>query len=97
MQLEDGMLRIKRSGESFREVSDMVQQSTTSVRQISAPVRQQNEGMTQIFTAIRHLSGIMEETVSRHDSTQQASLMLKAVSDEVTRLGHAYEHRQRVE
>ncbi|WP_375773097.1 methyl-accepting chemotaxis protein [Archangium gephyra] len=97
LQLEDGMQRIKRSGENFREVSDMVQQSTTSVRQISATVRQQNEGMTQIFTAIRQLSVIMEETVSRIDSTQQASLMLKAVSDEVTRLGHAYEHRQRAE
>ncbi len=96
-QLEDGMQRIKRSGENFREVSDMVQQSTTSVRQISATVRQQNEGVSQIFTAIRQLSVIMEETVSRLDSTQQASLMLKSVSDEVTRLGHAYEHRQRVD
>ncbi|MCY1079211.1 methyl-accepting chemotaxis protein [Archangium lansingense] len=97
LQLEDGMLRIKRSGENFREVSDMVQQSTASVRQISATVRQQNEGVSQIFTAIRQLSVIMEETVSRIDSTQHASLMLKSVSDEVTRLGLAYEHRQQVD
>ena len=75
----------------------MVQQSTASVRQISATVRQQNEGISQIFTAIRQLSVIMEETVSRIDSTQHASLMLKSVSDEVTRLGLAYEHRQQVD
>ncbi|PTL78452.1 methyl-accepting chemotaxis protein [Vitiosangium sp. GDMCC 1.1324] len=96
-QLEDGMQMVRRSGDNFREVSDIIQQSTSSVRQISVTVRQQNEGISQIFTAIQQLSFIMEETVGRIDSTQQASLMLKSVSDEVTQLARAYEHRQRME
>jgi methyl-accepting chemotaxis protein len=90
-QLEQGLRMVKQSGENFRELAGIVQQSSASVRQISATVRQQNEGISQIFTAIRQLSTIMEETVGRIESTQQASQMLKAVSNEVTQLARTYE------
>lgn len=89
-QLENGMQMVKASGENFRELSSIVQESSAGARQISATVRQQNEGISQIFTAIRQLSIIMEDTVGRIDSTQQAARTLRAVSEEVAQLALVY-------
>jgi methyl-accepting chemotaxis protein len=95
LQLERGMQMVKVSGENFRELSHIIQESTSGARQISATVRQQNEGISQIFTAIQQLSTIMDHTVKRIEATQEATDTLKLVSESVMRLAHRYEEGHR--
>jgi methyl-accepting chemotaxis protein len=95
LQLESGLQMVKASGENFRELSNIIQESSSGARQISATVRQQNEGISQIFTAIRQLSSIMDHTVKRIDATQDATETLQQVSQSVVQLAQHYEESGR--
>jgi methyl-accepting chemotaxis protein len=53
-------------------------------------VSQQNAGISQIFSAIADLSQIMDSTLKRLESTQQATGTLESVSTEVSEMAQQF-------
>ncbi len=89
-KMESGLVQVKTSGESLRELSMIVRDNSSAVRQIAAAVNQQNAGITQIFTAVTDLSRMMDDTVTRLDATGQAAGMLEEVSARVSSVVKQY-------
>jgi methyl-accepting chemotaxis protein len=80
-RMETGLTQMKTSGESLRELSAIVHENASAVRQISAAVSQQNAGITQVFSAVSDLNRMMDESVARLNSTNQATAEIQVVSD----------------
>lgn len=89
-KMEAGLVQVRSSGESLRELSGIVNDNSAAVRQIAAAVNQQNAGITQIFTAVTDLSKMMDETVVRIGSTADAAKTLQGVSDRVSDVVKSY-------
>ncbi|WP_257453468.1 methyl-accepting chemotaxis protein [Archangium lipolyticum] len=89
-QVEGGLDKVKTSGDSLRQLSQMVHESSSAVRQITAAVSQQNSGFAQIFTAIADMSRSMDQSLERLESTQEAAGTLQQVSDQVNQLVRQY-------
>ncbi|MBZ4415049.1 methyl-accepting chemotaxis protein [Myxococcus sp. RHSTA-1-4] len=85
-----GLDQMRESGESLRELSRISQENSTAARQIAAAVTQQNAGFSQIFTAIGDLSQIMDATLKRLESTQEATAALSTVSGEVGKMARQF-------
>ncbi len=85
-----GLDQMRASGDSLRELSRISQENSAAARQIAAAVTQQNAGFSQIFTAIGDLSQIMDSTLKRLESTQEATATLSAVSNEVGKMARQF-------
>ncbi len=85
-----GLERMTASSDSLRELSRLSQENSAAMRQIVAAVNQQNAGISQIFSAIADLSQIMDATLRRLESTQQATGTLEAVSSEVGEMARQF-------
>ncbi len=79
-RIENGLLQVKSSGDSLRELSGIVGQNFAAARQIAAAVSQQNTGIAQIFAAVNDLSKMMDDSMSRLASTNQAAVAVGEVS-----------------
>jgi methyl-accepting chemotaxis protein len=79
-RIEAGLLQVKGTGESLRELSKMVMESSQGVRQIAAAVSQQNVGISQIFTAVIDQNKMMDDTVKRLELTRDATGVVKTAS-----------------
>ncbi|OJH42325.1 methyl-accepting chemotaxis protein [Cystobacter ferrugineus] len=89
-QVEGGLGKVKTSGDSLRQLSLMVNDSSEAVTQITAAVSQQNAGFAQIFNAIADLSRSMDQSLERLESTQEAADMLQKVSHQVSQVARQY-------
>ncbi|HZI03325.1 MAG TPA: methyl-accepting chemotaxis protein, partial [Archangium sp.] len=89
-QVEGGLQKVRSSGDSLHQLSEMVHESAAAVRQITVAVGQQNAGFTQIFTAVADLSNSMEQALERRESTQVATQTLQRVTDQVNRVARQY-------
>ena len=89
-QVEGGLDKVKTSGESLRQLSQMVNESSSAVSQITIAVSQQNAGFTQIFTAIAALSRSMDQAMERLESTQEAAQTLQKASAQVDHVAGQY-------
>jgi len=89
-QVEGGLGKVKTSGDSLRQLSLMVNDSSEAVTQITAAVSQQNAGFAQIFNAIADLSRSMDQSLDRLESTQEAADMLQKVSNQVSQVARQY-------
>jgi len=88
--IQGGLERMRASSNSLRELSRLSQENSSAMRQIVAAVGQQNAGISQIFSAIADLSQIMDSTLKRLESTQQATGTLEAVSSEVSEMARQF-------
>jgi methyl-accepting chemotaxis protein len=88
--IQGGLERMKASSNSLRELSRLSQENSSAMRQIVAAVNQQNAGISQIFSAIADLSQIMDATLRRLESTQQATGTLESVSTEVSEMARQF-------
>ncbi|WP_225411782.1 methyl-accepting chemotaxis protein [Stigmatella hybrida] len=88
--IADGLDQMRASSNSLRELSRLSQENSAAMRQIVAAVSQQNAGISQIFGAIADLSQIMDSTLKRLESTQQATGTLHAVSTEVSEMARRF-------
>ena len=77
---ERAACKSKSSGDSLRELSGIVGQNFAAARQIAAAVSQQNTGIAQIFTAVNDLSKMMDDSMARLASTNQAAVAVGEVS-----------------
>ncbi|NNB98502.1 methyl-accepting chemotaxis protein [Corallococcus exiguus] len=78
-----GLDQMRASGESLRALSHSSQESSEAARKIANAVTQQNAAFSQITTVIADLSQLMDGTLHRLSSTQEATRTLQVVSGEV--------------
>jgi methyl-accepting chemotaxis protein len=79
-RVENGVVQVKSSGESLRELSGIVKENFSAARQIAAAVTQQNAGIVQIFAAVNDLSKMMDDSMARLASTNAAAHAVGEVS-----------------
>jgi methyl-accepting chemotaxis protein len=82
-QVASGLDQMRASGESLRVLSNSSQESSEAARKIANAVTRQNAAFAQIATAIADLSQLMDGTLHRLSSTQEATRTLQVVSGEV--------------
>jgi methyl-accepting chemotaxis protein len=75
--------QIRAFGDNMRQLSTIVQSNAVSVRQISAAVNQQDAGIQQIFTAVTDLTAMMEDTIKRIRTTDEAITVVRNVAGRV--------------
>jgi len=89
-RMERGLLQVKSSGDNLRALSELVKGSSSAAQEIAQAVSQQDTGISQLFSAVRELSTMMEETVSRLGRTGEAAAAVRQVSDKVLQLAGSY-------
>ena len=87
---QTGLSEAQSSGNTVRELSEMVKESATGVRQIAGTMTQQEIGVGQIFAAMRDLIALMEDTRKRVGSNEQAITEIGAVAARVSTLVKSY-------
>ncbi|WP_426731223.1 methyl-accepting chemotaxis protein [Myxococcus faecalis] len=89
-RMEAGLAQARASGDTLRELTTIVQDSTASARQIAQTVNQQATGIEQIFTAVNELNALMGDTVKRISTTNESAVSLKMLSERVAEVVRAY-------
>jgi methyl-accepting chemotaxis protein len=89
-RMEGEMQEVRKSGESLRALTFMVQQNAGSVRQIALAVTQQDEGIGQIFTAVNQQASMMDRTRSQLEDARQSLSQLKGLSQSLAALVEQY-------
>ncbi|WP_342373961.1 methyl-accepting chemotaxis protein [Myxococcus stipitatus] len=89
-RMEAGLTQARASGDTLRQLSTIVQDSTASARQIARTVSQQATGIEQIFTAVNELNSLMGDTVKRISTTNDSAVSLKMLSERVAEVVRAY-------
>ncbi|WP_338866197.1 methyl-accepting chemotaxis protein [Myxococcus stipitatus] len=89
-RMEAGLTQARASGDTLRQLTTIVQDSTASARQIALTVNQQATGIEQIFTAVNELNALMGDTVKRISSTNDSAVSLKMLSERVAEVVRAY-------
>ena len=89
-RMEQELVQVKGSGETLRQLSGILQESGEVVRQIAAAVQQQDAGFAQIFIAIADLSTLMDESLQRLTTTEEAARLVRETSEEVSQVASAY-------
>jgi methyl-accepting chemotaxis protein len=78
------LAQVRSSGDSLREIGDIVRETSDAALQIAAAVQQQFSGIGQIASAMRDLDKGMEQTVghirSLEDSAQQVATTATRIS-----------------
>ncbi len=83
-EVEGGLAQVRATGESLQALASIVHDNRLAVREISDTVSQQDAGIAQLFVALKDLSTLSQETVTRLNATQEAATRLFEVSREVT-------------
>jgi methyl-accepting chemotaxis protein len=89
-QIERGLKQVASSGENFRALSDLVQESSDAVKLIVNAMSQQSAAFGQILDAVSDLSDRMGATVQRLERTDQAVDVLTQVSERMARAAGRY-------
>jgi methyl-accepting chemotaxis protein len=89
-RMEQELVQVRGSGETLKQLSAILQDSNEVVRQIAAAVQQQDAGFAQIFVAIADLSTLMDESLQRLTTTEEAARLVRETSEEVSQVASAY-------
>jgi methyl-accepting chemotaxis protein len=91
LNIDKGLDQIKASGQSIRDLAEIVKSNCGAVRQIAAAVNQQNSGVGQLFGAVKDLSSMMDSTVKQIENTNRAVQIVKEVSKRVADAAKRYQ------
>lgn len=83
-RMEAGIVQVRTSGESLRELSALTREVASATRQIAAAVGQQNAGINQIFSAVSDQTKMMDETVARVRGVRETVGSLEQVAGSVS-------------
>jgi methyl-accepting chemotaxis protein len=83
-EVEGGLAQVRVTGESLQALASIVHDNRLAVREIADTVSQQDAGIAQLFVALKDLSSLSQETVTRLSATEQAAGRLSAASREVS-------------
>ncbi|NMO16202.1 methyl-accepting chemotaxis protein [Pyxidicoccus fallax] len=89
-RMEAGLQQARTSGDTLKQLTAIVQDTTHSARQIAQTVSQQATGIEQIFTAVSELNSLMEDTVKGIGTTNDSAVSLKMLSERVSQVVRAY-------
>ena len=89
-RMETGLVQVRTSGETFRELSNSVARTREVVRDIAAAVDQQHAGIDAIFGAVTEVTGNMGQAQTRLSGTVSATAEVKAVSNEILAILESY-------
>jgi methyl-accepting chemotaxis protein len=89
-RMEEGIAKIRQSGENLQTLSEIVRDSSASVRQIAATVSQQTTGIEQISNAVNDLNALMNGTLERITATTSSVESLQALSERVSQVVRGY-------
>ena len=89
-RMEAGLVQVRTSGESLRELSSRVASTREVVREIAAAVDQQHAGIDAIFSAVTEVTANMGQAQTRLSGTVSATAEVKAVSNEILTILKSY-------
>ncbi|KFE67648.1 methyl-accepting chemotaxis protein [Hyalangium minutum] len=89
-EVEGGLSQVRATGESLRALASLVHENGVAVREIAETVSRQDVGIAQLFDALKDLSSLSQETVTRLQATEQAASRLSAASGEVRAMVRRY-------
>jgi methyl-accepting chemotaxis protein len=89
-RMEAGLTQVRTSGDTLKQLTSIVEDSTASARQIARTVSQQATGIEQIFTAVNELNTLMGDTMKRIGTTSDSAVSLKMLSERVAQVVRAY-------
>ena len=89
-RMEEGIAKIRQSGENLQSLSEIVRDSSASVRQIASAVSQQTTGIEHISTAVNDLNALMNGTLERITATTASVESLQALSERVSQVVRGY-------
>jgi methyl-accepting chemotaxis protein len=82
-EVEGGLAQVRATGESLRALAALVHENGVTVREIAETVSRQDVGIAQLFDALKDLSSLAQENVTRLQATEQAAARLLGASSEV--------------
>jgi methyl-accepting chemotaxis protein len=85
-RVDAGLVQVRSSGDSLKELSAILKESTGAVRQIAAAVNQQHAGVAQIFAAITELSTMMSDTLHRIDLNSKSVAAIAEATSTIKRV-----------
>ncbi|MCP3099447.1 methyl-accepting chemotaxis protein [Myxococcus sp. K15C18031901] len=89
-RMDAGLAQARASGDTLRQLTTIVQDSTAAARQIAVTVNQQATGIEQIFTAVNELNSLMGDTVQRISTTGDSAASLRMLSERVAEVVRGY-------
>ena len=89
-EVEGGLAQVRATGDSLRALAALVHENGLVVREIAETVSRQDAGIAQLFEALKDLSSLSQETVTRLQATEQAASRLTGASREVTAMVRRY-------
>ena len=85
-RVDAGLVQVRSSGDSLKELSAILKESSGAVRQIAAAVNQQHAGVAQIFSAITELSNMMTDTLTRIDLNSKSVAAIAEATSNIKRV-----------
>ncbi|NMO13965.1 methyl-accepting chemotaxis protein [Pyxidicoccus fallax] len=79
-RIETGLVEVRATGDSLRELSAIVKENSAAARQISSAVTQQSAGVHQVFLALGELQKMMEASLRGLESTRLTANGVSEVS-----------------
>jgi methyl-accepting chemotaxis protein len=89
-EVEGGLAQVRTTGESLRALAALVHENGATVREIAETVSRQDAGIAQLFDALKDLSSLAQENVTRLQATEQAAARLLGASSEVRSMMRRY-------
>jgi methyl-accepting chemotaxis protein len=85
-RVDAGLVQVRSSGDSLKELSAILKESSGAVRQIAAAVNQQHAGVAQIFAAITELSNMMNDALNRIDLNSKSVAAIAEATSTIKRV-----------
>ncbi|HVG58158.1 MAG TPA: methyl-accepting chemotaxis protein [Hyalangium sp.] len=89
-EVEGGLAQVRTTGESLRALAALVHENGVTVREIAETVSRQDAGIAQLFDALKDLSSLAQENVTRLQATEQAAARLLGASSDVRAMMRRY-------
>jgi methyl-accepting chemotaxis protein len=90
-RIENGLVEVRATGDSLRQLSAIVKENSAAARQITSAVTQQGAGVHQIFLAMGELQQMMEASLARLETTRHVSGTVSEVSRTASQVVKGYQ------
>jgi methyl-accepting chemotaxis protein len=89
-EVEGGLAQVRATGDSLHALAALVHENGLVVREIAETVSRQDAGIAQLFDALKDLSALSQETVTRLQATEEAASRMSGASQEITAMVRRY-------
>lgn len=82
-RVQDSLARVDASGETLRQLFDLVQEGHSSARQIAATIHQQGAGIAQVSQAVADVSQMMDEMTKRLATSARVAVDVDRLAEQL--------------